>query len=84
MVAALTPLPVIGVPVRASTLDGLDSLMSIVQVIKICYLFTIRFRWVEVIYFFIFLVVMMENTLEMNWLIFEYTFCLLSSEIKYC
>lgn len=32
MVAALTPLPVIGVPVRASTLDGLDSLMSIVQV----------------------------------------------------
>lgn len=31
MVAALTPLPVIGVPVRASTLDGLDSLMSIVQ-----------------------------------------------------
>lgn len=44
MVAALTPLPVIGVPVRASTLDGLDSLMSIVQVIKICYLFTIRFR----------------------------------------
>lgn len=35
MVAALTPLPVIGVPVRASTLDGLDSLLSIVQVIKI-------------------------------------------------
>lgn len=33
MVAALTPLPVIGVPVRASTLDGLDSLLSIVQVI---------------------------------------------------
>ena len=32
MVAALTPLPVIGVPVRASTLDGLDSLLSIVQV----------------------------------------------------
>ncbi|KAL3620656.1 hypothetical protein CASFOL_035568 [Castilleja foliolosa] len=31
MVAALTPLPVIGVPVRASTLDGLDSLLSIVQ-----------------------------------------------------
>lgn len=44
MVAALTPLPVIGVPVRASTLDGLDSLMSIVQVIKIYYLFAIRFR----------------------------------------
>lgn len=32
MVAALTPLPVIGVPVRASTLDGVDSLLSIVQV----------------------------------------------------
>lgn len=35
MVAALTPLPVIGVPVRASTLDGLDSLLSIVQVILV-------------------------------------------------
>ncbi|GFZ14588.1 phosphoribosylaminoimidazole carboxylase, putative [Actinidia rufa] len=32
MVAAMTPLPVIGVPVRTSTLDGLDSLLSIVQV----------------------------------------------------
>ncbi|ESR37213.1 AIR carboxylase [Citrus sinensis] len=31
MVAARTPLPVIGVPVRASALDGLDSLLSIVQ-----------------------------------------------------
>ncbi|KAF9936573.1 phosphoribosylaminoimidazole carboxylase ade2 [Modicella reniformis] len=31
MVAALTPLPVIGVPVRGSTLDGVDSLHSIVQ-----------------------------------------------------
>ncbi|XP_063950718.1 phosphoribosylaminoimidazole carboxylase, chloroplastic isoform X3 [Daucus carota subsp. sativus] len=31
MVAALTPLPVIGVPVRASAVDGLDSLLSIVQ-----------------------------------------------------
>ncbi|KAE8734663.1 phosphoribosylaminoimidazole carboxylase [Hibiscus syriacus] len=31
MVAALTPFPVIGVPVRASTLDGIDSLLSIVQ-----------------------------------------------------
>lgn len=31
MVAALTWLPVIGVPVRGSTLDGLDSLLSIVQ-----------------------------------------------------
>jgi len=31
MVAALTPLPVIGVPVRTSHLQGLDSLYSIVQ-----------------------------------------------------
>ncbi|KAI4384085.1 hypothetical protein MLD38_009852 [Melastoma candidum] len=31
MVASLTPLPVIGVPVRASVMDGLDSLLSIVQ-----------------------------------------------------
>ncbi|MGJ3238332.1 MAG: 5-(carboxyamino)imidazole ribonucleotide mutase [Anaerolineae bacterium] len=31
MVAAYTPLPVIGVPVKSSTLNGLDSLLSIVQ-----------------------------------------------------
>lgn len=31
MVAAMTPLPVIGVPVPLSRLDGLDSLLSIVQ-----------------------------------------------------
>lgn len=31
MVAAQTPLPVIGVPVKGSTLDGIDSLHSIVQ-----------------------------------------------------
>jgi 5-(carboxyamino)imidazole ribonucleotide mutase len=31
MVAAITPLPVIGVPVRTSSLDGMDSLLSIVQ-----------------------------------------------------
>ena len=31
MVAALTELPVIGVPVKGSTLEGLDSLLSIVQ-----------------------------------------------------
>ncbi len=31
MVAAITPLPVIGVPVRTSSLQGLDSLLSIVQ-----------------------------------------------------
>jgi phosphoribosylcarboxyaminoimidazole (NCAIR) mutase len=32
MVAAMTPLPVVGVPVRGSSLDGVDSLLSIVQV----------------------------------------------------
>ena len=31
MAAALTPLPVLGVPVRSRSLDGLDSLLSIVQ-----------------------------------------------------
>ncbi|CAA6799156.1 MAG: Phosphoribosylaminoimidazole carboxylase catalytic subunit (EC [uncultured Sulfurovum sp.] len=31
MVASLTVLPVIGVPVRSSALDGMDSLLSIVQ-----------------------------------------------------
>lgn len=31
MVAAKTPLPVIGVPVKSSNLNGLDSLLSIVQ-----------------------------------------------------
>ncbi len=31
MVAAVTPLPVIGVPVKSSSLSGLDSLLSIVQ-----------------------------------------------------
>lgn len=31
MVAAATPLPVIGVPVKGSTFDGMDSLLSIVQ-----------------------------------------------------
>ena len=31
MVAAITPLPVIGVPVRGKNLEGLDSLLSIVQ-----------------------------------------------------
>src|SRR5690606_33620141 len=31
MVASVTPLPVIGVPVPLKYLDGLDSLMSIVQ-----------------------------------------------------
>ena len=31
MLAACTPLPVIGVPVPLATLDGLDSLLSIVQ-----------------------------------------------------
>ena len=31
MVASLTPLPVVGVPVKTSSLDGMDSLLSIVQ-----------------------------------------------------
>lgn len=31
MLAALTPLPVVGVPVPLATLDGMDSLLSIVQ-----------------------------------------------------
>jgi 5-(carboxyamino)imidazole ribonucleotide mutase len=31
MVAAISPLPVIGVPVKSSTLSGEDSLLSIVQ-----------------------------------------------------
>lgn len=31
MVASLTPLPVIGVPVKSAVLQGLDSLLSIVQ-----------------------------------------------------
>ena len=31
MTASMTPLPVIGVPVALKTLDGLDSLLSIVQ-----------------------------------------------------
>lgn len=36
MIAAYTPLPVIGVPVKATHLDGLDSLLSIVQM-PVCY-----------------------------------------------
>ena len=34
MLASVTPLPVIGVPVALATLDGLDSLLSIVQMPK--------------------------------------------------
>lgn len=34
VVAALSPLPVIGVPVKTSSLEGLDSLLSIVQMPK--------------------------------------------------
>ena len=34
MIAAVTPLPVIGVPIRTSTLNGQDSLLSIVQMPK--------------------------------------------------
>ncbi len=34
MLASVTPLPVIGVPVKSSSLSGLDSLLSIVQMPK--------------------------------------------------
>lgn len=34
MTAAMTPLPVLGVPVQSKTLSGLDSLLSIVQMPK--------------------------------------------------
>ncbi len=31
VLAAYTPLPVVGIPIKSSTMDGLDSLLSIVQ-----------------------------------------------------
>ena len=34
VIAANTPLPVIGLPIKSSTLDGLDSLLSVVQMPK--------------------------------------------------
>jgi 5-(carboxyamino)imidazole ribonucleotide mutase len=34
VIAAGTPLPVIGLPIKSSTLDGLDSLLSVVQMPK--------------------------------------------------
>ena len=34
MIAALTPLPVLGVPIESKKLEGLDSLLSIVQMPK--------------------------------------------------
>jgi len=34
VIAAYTPIPVIGLPVKSSTLDGLDSLLSMVQMPK--------------------------------------------------
>lgn len=34
VIAATTPLPVIGIPMKSSTLDGLDSLLSVVQMPK--------------------------------------------------
>jgi len=34
VLAAYTPLPVIGLPIKSSTLDGLDSLLSMVQMPK--------------------------------------------------
>jgi phosphoribosylcarboxyaminoimidazole (NCAIR) mutase len=38
MIAACTPLPVIGVPVKGSTLDGMDSLLSIVQMVRLIFI----------------------------------------------
>ena len=40
MVAAITPLPVVGVPVKSSALSGNDSLLSIVQVTRVCLCFS--------------------------------------------
>ena len=34
VLAAMTPLPVIGIPAKSSTMDGLDSLLSVVQMPK--------------------------------------------------
>lgn len=34
VLAAFTPLPVIGIPIKSSTMDGLDSLLSMVQMPK--------------------------------------------------
>lgn len=43
MIASSTPLPVIGVPVKGSTLDGLDSLLSIVQMpVSLLYVTLVR------------------------------------------
>jgi hypothetical protein len=43
MVASLTSLPVIGVPVKTQSLSGLDSLLSIVQV-SVLQFFYLRFK----------------------------------------
>ncbi|HHV38868.1 MAG TPA: 5-(carboxyamino)imidazole ribonucleotide mutase [Tepidimicrobium sp.] len=34
VIAGVTPLPVIGLPIKSSTMDGLDSLLSVVQMPK--------------------------------------------------
>lgn len=34
VIAGVTPLPVIGLPVKSSTMDGIDSLLSVVQMPK--------------------------------------------------
>jgi len=47
MVAANTWLPVIGVPVKASVLDGLDSLLSIVQM-PVCFMGSDSYEWLLV------------------------------------
>ena len=47
MIAACTPLPVIGVPVKGSTLDGMDSLLSIVQMVRLIFILICYFSLKE-------------------------------------
>ena len=37
VIAAYTPLPVIGLPIKSNTMDGLDSLLSMVQMLSLKY-----------------------------------------------
>lgn len=47
MLAAVCPLPVIGVPINATSLNGLDSLLSIVQMPKGCPVATVAINGAE-------------------------------------
>ena len=38
MIASMTPLPVLGVPVQSRALNGLDSLLSIVQMLSLIHI----------------------------------------------